>query len=78
MPSSKNKAKEETYNLTTNYSTNSIVNTLYKINSEKQLLFKKSFSLILGKDINIKCLSTIYKNFIEKNLGHYVAAEKLS
>ena len=78
MPSSKNKTKEETNNLTTNYSTNSIVNTLYKNNSEKKLLFKKSFSLILGKDINIKCISTIYKNFFEKNLGHYISAEKLS
>ena len=78
MPSCKNKAKEETNNLTTNYSTNSIVNTLYKNNSEKKLLFKKSFSLILGKDINIKCISTIYKNFFEKNLDHYISAEKLS
>ena len=78
MPSSKNKAKEEINNSTTNYSTNSIINILYKNNSEKKLLIKKSFSLILGKDINIKCISTIYKNFFEKNLGHYISAEKLS
>ncbi len=77
MPSNKNKPKEETNNLTTNYDSNSFVNKMTKKNSEN-LLINNSFSLILVKDINKKCYSTIYKNFFEKNFCNCVIDEKLS
>lgn len=74
MPSNKNKPKEETNNLTTNYDTNSFVNEITKKNSEN-LLINNSFSLILIKDTNKKCYSTIYKNFLEKNFCNCIIDE---
>ena len=74
MPSNKNKPKEETNNLTTNYDTNSFVNEITKKNSEN-LLINNSFSLILIKDINKKCYSTIYKNFLEKTFCNCIIDE---